>query len=205
MGFDQARYEPRGGGNDQEDFSWSSVAKTIQGIAQDPTVAALGKTALQMAPSVLGGAASGAMAGGPMGALLGGGGAILSGLLGGQPAAGQPAAGQPAAAPQTPAAQFPQLPPQLAQLAPLAAQVMPALPAPAQATVAPILQLLQNPQFAALLGYPQLGALLGAFGGGAVAGPRGATFGRAGGESDAEEDQEGVYDFLVGNGFAAER
>jgi hypothetical protein len=202
MGFDQARYEPRGGGNDQAEFSWSSVAKTIQGIAQDPTVAALGKTALQMAPSVLGGAASGAMAGGPMGALLGGGGAILSGLLGPQPAAGQPAA-----APQMPAAQFPQLPPQLAQLAPIAAQVMPALPASAQATIAPILQLMQNPQLAALLTSvnPQLGALLGALGGGAVAAPPGAMFGRAAGESDAEEDQEGVYDFLVGNGFAAER
>src|SRR5207244_4123121 len=79
--------------------------------------------------------------------------------------------------------------------APMAAQVMPALPASAQATVAPILQLMQNPQLAALLASvnPQLGALLGAFGGGAVPAPGGAMFGRAAGESDAEEDQEGVY------------
>ena len=66
---------------------------------------------------------------------------------------------------------------------PIAAQVMPLLPASAQSTLGPILQLLQN---------PQLAGLIGAFAGGGAR------------ESEAEGEQESVYDYLVENGFAEE-
>jgi hypothetical protein len=199
MGFDHARHEPQstpGEGNDQAEFSWSSVAKTLQGVANNPAVSAIGKTALQMAPSVLGGAATGAMAGGPIGALLGGGGAVLSGLLGQQPGAQPAGTVSPIGAPmpQMAGAQFPQLPPQLAQFAPIAAQLMPALPAAAQSTLGPVLQLLQN---------PQLAGLLAAFGGSGLGGAA-AMAGAGARESEPDPDQESVYDYLVGNGFAAE-
>jgi hypothetical protein len=153
---------------DAAELSWSSLAKTVQGVARSPAVGAIGGTALRMAPSVLGGAAQGALAGGPMGALLGGGGAALSGLMGPK--------GGPAAAPVA----------QLAGAIPqVAAQVMPALPPSVQGNLGPVLQLLQN---------PQLAGLLGALGGGGAA-----SLGAS--EADGEA-QDSVYDFLVENGFA---
>jgi hypothetical protein len=173
MNLDETQRDHPVSEDDAAEFSWSSLAKTVQGVARNPALAAVGKGALQMAPSVLGGAAQGAMAGGPMGALLGVGGAALSGLTAPKGAAGTPA---------------PQAPLQLSQLAgqvpQLAAQVMPALPASLQSNLGPLLQLLQN---------PQLAGLLGALGGGA----------KGLGASDGEA-QDGVYDFLVENGFAEE-
>ncbi len=183
MSFDEAQYRSsvQAATPDDAELSWSSLAKSIQGVVQSPAMNAIGQTALKMAPSVLQGAAGGALTGGLPGALLGAGGAVFSNLT--SPKKGPPAR---APAPPSPAPGVPQ-----AQQAPAIAGGTPVAAPSVQGGIGQLLQLLQNPQVAGLVA---------ALGGGGAA----ALAGAGAGDGERQTDEEGIYDFLVESGLATE-